>query len=366
MGTVNSTTSPWLSNQTVTSAEGRLALSASWAKASGSGILAEGGVIESSTPPTATVSGTNINVTAHQAIVEATGGTYVGTTTGTLAVPLQTPLPTAGQSRIDLIVAQIADSADSAIFQLASVTGTAAGSPSVPSVPANTTVLFQLTVTNTAPQPPTQRYRFTRPPGGIRLAEVGDVTAGTYSGEMRRFRNGQIDVWRTSGTPAWDPVAAPSAWTQFTPQLFASVTGAIPLGSGGTAIGRYIVQGKVMHLRYIFRADTQANGFNGGNGDVSTRLPSGYTSAPAEETQILAKLNAHLANGGLQGIFLGKCYIPASSTVMNLYMPVSSANCGLHTYMVSNGGAAGSGFPTIPGDFPRPAILVIQGTIEIT
>jgi hypothetical protein len=276
------------------------------------------------------------------------------------------PVPTAGQSRIDLIVGQISDPGDAAVYQLASVTGTAAGSPSVPSVPANTTVLFQLTVTNTAPQTPTIRYRFTRPPGGLRLCETGDTTAGTYSGEMRRFRNGQIDVWRTSGTPAWDPVAAPSAWTQFTPQLFAAVTGAIPLGSGGTAIGRYIVQGKVMHLRYVFRADTQANGFNGGNGDVSTRLPSGFTSAPAEETQILAKVNVHTINGGLQAIFLGKCYIPASSTLMNLYFPLNTTRSDLHTYMVSNGGTAGTGFPTIAGDFPRPAILVIQGTIEIT
>lgn len=363
MATVTSATSPWISNATVTSPEARLALAASWMKSPTSSILAETGVVEGSSPA-ASISGNNVIVTAHQVVVEASGGTYVCTSAAALTCPVDTPLPAAGQSRYDLLVAEVIDTADSAIYRIRSVAGVAAASPSVPATPANTVALFRVQVTNSGPQTPVALFGYTRAPGGIRLVNSGDTRAGSFTGDLRKFTTGQIDRW--TGT-AWETIASPAAWTQFTPALYAATSGAIPLGTGGSAIGRYIVAGKVMHLRYVFRAARQSAGFNGGDGDVSTRLPPGITSAPSEETQILAKLNVFPANTDtLTSIFLGKCFIPPSSTMMNLYFPVDYTRSDLHTYMVSNGGAAGSGFPVQPGDYPRPGVLVVQGTIEIS
>ena len=360
----NSLTSPWISNGTVTSPEARLALGASWMKSPSSPILAETGVVEGSTP-SASISSNSVIVTAHHVVVEATGGTHVCTTAVSMTCPLDTPLPSSGQSRFDLIVAEIVDTADSATYRLRSVTGVAAGSPSVPATPANTVALFRVPVTNSGPQTPVAIFGYTRAPGGIRLVRAGDTRAGSYVGDLRKFDTGQIDVWRGG---QWDTVVAPAAWTQFTPTLYSSGSGtAQVMGSGGSAIGRYLIAGKVMHLRYAFRRGT--TGFSGGWGDIYTQLPAGVTSAPAEETHILAKLNAHTLTGNaLAGIWMGKCFIPPSSNRMNLYFPISGARSDLTTYRYSDSaqGNPGTGFPQVAGDYPTPGILVIQGTIEIS
>ncbi|MGE0841164.1 hypothetical protein [Pseudonocardia sp.] len=358
-----STTDPWLSNQKVTSPEARLALSASWAKQVGSSILAESGAVEGA-GPSASVSGNNILVTAHQAIVEAALGTYVCSSTATMTVPMDTPLPTSGQSRYDIIYGEIVDSSDSATYRLNTVKSAASASPSIPNAPSNTVPLFRVQVTSAGPQTPVPIMSWARAPGAPRLVETGDTRNGAYIGDRRKFRDGSEDVWSGS---AWQRVVAPASWSQFTPQLLTSGDASgVPVGPNGSAIARYLVQGKSMHLRYIFRVGAGAP--PAGWGDIYTQLPPGITSAPTEETQILAKLNAHNPVGTLYGIFLGKCFIPPNSNGMYLYFPFSSARSDLGTYRmsVSSAGTAGTGRPLVPGGYPIPGILVIQGTIEIS
>lgn len=369
---------PWFATTQLTSPELRYAMATLLGGDISSPINVEGGVRPSGGDtngafvPTSNGSASNpsVSVAPGQCVIKrSVGGTYICTMTAATTVALDLPLPAAGQTRIDLLVAQVVDpEADSAAttgttFQLRTVLGTASASPVAPSVPADTLPLFKWTVNNAGAITAITSIRtYTRALGGVRLVDDGDTRAGSHPGDLRMRANGQLEVWKNG---IWNILASPASWTQFTPQLFASVTGLIPLGTGGSAIGRYMIQGKSMHLRYIFRADTQTNGFNGGDGNISTRLPPGVTSAVSEETQILAKLNMASANGPLASIFLGKAFIPPNSTMMNLYFPVDWSRSDLHTYMISNGGAAGSGFPFLTGDYPRPLILVIQGTIEI-
>lgn len=356
MGQVNSATTPWATTLAITEPEARLAMSASWAKAPSSSILSETGIPEGAAPA-ASVSGNTINVTAHHLIHEDASGTWVCTSAATLGCPLDTPLPSSGQSRFDLVVGEVV----AGVYRLRSITGTASASPSVPAVPANTTPLFRVPVTNAGPQTPVAIFGYTRAPGGIRLvSSLADTRAGSFTGDLRRTMTGVIQRW--TGT-AWETIASPAAWTEFTPTLYTQ-QGAQAMGSGGSAIGRYLVQGKVCHLRYVFRRGTS---FVGGWGDVTTRLPPGITSAPSEETQILAKLNANDAGNTLHAIFLGKCFIPPNSQMMNLYFPVDYTRSDLHTYQMSDSSAGnpGTGFPRIPGSYATPGILVIQGTIEI-
>lgn len=370
---------PWFATTQLTSPELRYAMATLLGGDISSPINVEGGVRPSGGDtngafvPTSNGSGTNpsVSVAPGQCVVKrSVGGTYICTMTTATTVALDLPLPAAGQTRIDLLVAQVVDpEADTSAtsgttFQLRTVLGTASASPVAPSVPVDTLPLYKWTVNNAGAITAITSIRtFTRALGGVRLVDDTDTRAGSHPGDLRMRANGQLEVWKNS---VWNVLASPAAWTQFTPQLFAGVTGAIPLGTAGSAIGRYMVQGKSMHLRYIFRADTQVNGFNGGQGDVSTRLPAGFTSAAAEETHILAKLNQHGINSTIQRIYMGKVFIPANSTMMNLYFPVAWDRSDLHTYQISApGGAPGSGFPVVPGDFPRPGVLVIQGTIEI-
>lgn len=364
MGTVASAVSPWATSGQITAPEARYAMAAGFAKSPSSTIQAEGGVIEGANPG-ASISGANCVVTAHQAVVESANGTFVGTAPASLSVPLQTPNPSAGQSRYDIVYGEITGAADTAaVYSLTSVTGTASGSPSIPSAPANTTPLFRVQVTNAGPQTPVPIYGYTRAPGGIRLVAAGDVRAGSFTGDLRKFSNGQIDVWNGS---AWVTITAPAAWSQFTPVLTSAAGGVVNLGAGGSAVGRYIVVGKLCHLRYIF--DAAGAGRAGGKGQVTCQLPPGVTAAPSGETQILAKLNAkRFSNEALWSIMLGVCFINAGTTTMQPYFPRITNDVGLGPYQIadSGAGAAGTGIPVLPGEFVMPGPLVIQGTIEIS
>lgn len=308
----------------------------------------------------AIVAGTeNLQQHAYQAIAET-------------AQSVTIPAASTSQTRLDRIVLRIRDSAfsgASADGDIVLVQGVQASSnPQLPAEPANSFTLATSSVTGTGTPVVTPAWRYTTAAGGIRPARAGTVDDGLaplYAGQYRDL-NGQL--LRGSGPGGtWQPVADSRGWQQFTPTLFNLGSGtptAQNMGGGGTAIGRYLVNGKVMHLRYIFRA---GSGFLGGFGDVFTELPPGFTSAAVEETQILAKLNATTTTGTLYAIFLGKCFLAPNSRRMALYFPVNINRSDLTTYRMSgdSGGTAGTGFPNVPGNYPLPGILVIQGTVEI-
>lgn len=369
---VASSVSPFFCNTALDPSELRYALAALVGRSPTDLIAAETGVLPSGdTAFTPTSNGTSgapqVSVNRGFAVVQNTGGSYIGTwpaaTNVTLTVPASNP-------RIDILCARVRDTdvdgSGVKVFEVLTVDGVPAASPTAPAVPAGHLPLYDVRVASSSQGGGltiTDRRRYTRAAGGVRYCPASELArAGSYPSDLRVQPNGQIDVW--VGT-AWFTVGTPAVWSQFTPQL-SSPGGDIPMGTGGQALalGRYLVSGKVCHLRYVFQAGT--TGFQGRWGDVWCYLPPGLTSAPTAETHIFAKLSVAWPIGTPNGAWTGSCYIPPNSNRMNLFFPTAPGDCRIREYRVSGDsqGLAGSGIPQIPGGYPAPGILVITGTIE--
>lgn len=373
MAVTASAVDPWFVNTALQSNEARFALAALVGRSPSDLIAAETGVLPSGDAafqPTSNGTSTAPKVSVDRGfcvVQTAAGGTYICTWPTAQPVSLTAP---ASNPRIDTLCARVrdtdVDSSGVKLFELITVDGTPAASPVAPAIPSGYLPLYDIRVGSTAQSGAltiTDRRTYTRGAGGIRYCPDWDLGRnGSYPGDLRVRANGAIDAWLGS---SWITVASPSVWTQFTPVLYTQNSGAQNLGTGGSAIGRYLIVGKVMHLRYIFRGGT---GTAYGWGDVYTQLPPGIVAAPSEETQILAKLNAHWPVGTLYAIWNGLCFINSSTNRMSLWFPVSSSRSDLTTYRISGdaAGTAGTGFPQVPAGFPTPGILVIQGTVEIT
>lgn len=366
-----SSTDPWISNQKVTSAEARLALGATWGKQVGSSILSESGVVEGQ-GPSASVSSGNVLVTAHQAVCEAALGTYVCTSTATMTVPIDTPFPTSGQSRFDIIYGEIVDSADSATYRLNTVKGTASASPSAPSAPANTVPLFRVPVTNAGPQTPVAIMGWARAVGASRLVETGDTRAGGYTGERRKFRNGREDVWTGS---AWLTVTAPTSWTQDNADLYFRGTGGggtgpagtADLGPGATKFVKWKLTGKDLEFKYIFKVGSGSAGIGMGSGEIYTTLPGGMTSAGY--AQWFEATLWVIGRAGVNNAFYwpgGRGVVPANSNQVSLYFPRANNDMQMLPYLVAvTPGVPNQSVPYVAGGFSDPGEVTIYGKIEV-
>lgn len=197
--------------------------------------------------------------------------------------------------------------------------------------------------------------------GAIGIRTAWDTRPGAYEGDFTyNLVNKSLDVWDGDG---WVAVASPAVWTAFTPRLYAD-SGECYLGNTGSAFGRYIVTGKIMHIRMEFRA--QIPGCNMGTGYITTRIPGGYKSAKLRESHIHCKLNSMSLGNGPQSIWLGDLYIPPDSTMMGFYFPTAKDNVQLNAYRVaSQAGQAGGSIPYIPNGYADPYILTLQGTYEV-
>lgn len=381
MGTVDSSHPPFFASTKLNAPHMREALAASWAQSPTQAVVAETGVVPAggnvqggfAVTASGSAGAPSVTISPGQCIIaRPVGGTYVGTLPVAVTCTVDTPLPSGGQTRIDVLCALIVDGeADGGtppqtnVLRFAMVTGTASASPAVPSVPAGYLPLWQVQVANSGSLSFTDVRTYTRAPGGLRFVNAGDTRPGSWPADFRVFASGQVDCWvNVSGTWTWVTVVNAQQWVQFTPTLYTQA-GAQALGTGGSAIGRYMVLGKLMHLRYIFRAGSN---MVGGWGDTYTQLPPGILAAPSEETQILAKLNASWPLGTLAAIFNGVCFINSGTNTMALYFPVSRSDCSLTTYRMSDSSAGnpGTGAPLVPNGYPLPGVLDIQGTIEIS
>lgn len=114
-----------------------------------------------------------------------TAGAYVSTLTSLATLTVQTADPS--NSRIDIVVAQVIDNGNNTSYgQVQIITGVAAPSPSVPSAPANSITLAQITVTAGATSITSgmisDKRPFTTTTGGILRAPKGSVTG--YLGQI--------------------------------------------------------------------------------------------------------------------------------------------------------------------------------------
>lgn len=324
------------------------------------------------TSPSATMA---VTVQAGQSqVYRSLGGPYQGTSTATFNVSIGASNTS---PRIDYVVMRFRDlgldGSGSAVATYAPIVlaGTPSGSPVEPTglltdgdlllaavtVRANTTSILNSDISDR------RVYNVAR--GGIYPKSSSDTRNGAYGGHTRYNQaSGAYEGWDGSN---WNVIAAPYTWSTFTPVLTyqgasgggSGSPGTVSLGTGGTALGRYLQVGKTLYLRYVFNGGTSPNG---GSGSIYTVLPGSFVSAMSGETQILAKLNTPATSG----IWNGVCFIPANSTQMFPYFPNSQSDNRMNQWMVANSpGVTGTGVPAVSGQLSNPSVLVIQGVVEV-
>jgi len=366
---------PLVLNQRTSTLEFRAGMATAFPSSVGDRLLVEGGVLPSAddamfaTTSSGTTSSPSVTVGSGQAVIPVTGNYGYECTwpAGQGAIALTAPPAT--NPRKDLLVARVYNAAESGDaftgFYLETIDGTPASNPVPPTVPPGSIPLKDVQVSTGGVLTITDRIYYTRAAGGVRRTENDGSRAGSHPRDLRINTLGTLDVWQGG---AWQTLATPAIWSQFTPTLYYSgaasggtgAGGTMSLGTGGSAIGRYIIVGKTCTLRYAFRGGS--GGF-GGSGSVYTTLPPGLTSAPIEETQILAKLNVldYPAE-----VYLGPCFIPSNNNLMYPFFARGIADCRLAPYTIAtSNGAAGTGIPYIGGSYPSLGILIIQGQIEV-
>lgn len=383
MGSVNASNAPYFASTALNAPQMRLAMGAVWADSpSGAGteagVVPSGGNANSAFTPSSTGSAgaPAITVQPGQCVIQrAVGGTYVGTLTASVSLLIDTPLPSAGQTRWDVLCATIVDGeADggtppqTCALQFITVKGTAGASPSVPSVPAGYLPLYNVLVTNGGSLTFTDVRTFTRGVGGLRFVAAGDVRAGSYPADQRIFATGQVDTWLfVNSTWQWITTTAPAIWTQINVNYsYAGGSGGtINFGTGGTSICRYKRSSNDLALSY--EAILGSAGWNMGTGRLSTVLPNGWVTPAGRDQWIPCHLYCNDAVSGFNGDIAGLALVNGGSNVITPWFPINPAsNVWMQPYLVVvTAGVNGQSVPVVPGGYAMPTRLHIAGSLEL-
>lgn len=329
--------------------------------------------------------GMAVTINAGQyAIFRGANGVYLGAVTATVTLTHGASSPS--NPRIDYIVLRVRDpGVDSGVTQSAQLLILAGSPASVPSGPDafltdGDMVLAAVTVrtatTAITPTDVSDRRVFITSRGGITPRQANDNRAGAYEGQYRD-NTASKNLERWSGT-TWEPVAAPSEWIQWTPRLMCDGTGTdIGLGSGSKRIGRFQLVGKRLDFLYWF--EWGAPPWNGGTGDIFTRLPlhpvTGQTMVGVGYSQWV---QCHLwtENSAYTGDFAGQALLHANSNRITPffprchghYPPDFPVDMNTDPYRIATTqGAAGTGVPRLflPLGFPEGGDLGVMGHAEI-
>jgi hypothetical protein len=389
LGTASSAVSPWISSGTVTSPEARHALGAAFQASATSAIAAEVGVLpgggsaaNAAFVPTSngTASAPRVSVAPGKAIVQsALGHVYECTLDAAANVLLDTPLPASGLTRIDVLCGRVLDTeADgggtAGTFQLITVTGTSAASPAVPTVPSGYLPLYRMTLANSGSISNITSVRtWARATGAPRLVEVGDVVAGAFPGDLRRFADGRVDAWTGS---AWITTVAPAAWTQVNAAYVyaGGGGGTCSFGSTGTSICRYKRAGNDLTVSY--EARWAGTGINMGTGNITTVLPQGWVTPTGRDQILPCHIWVNDSVSGVQQDWAGLAFVLSGSNILRPYFPwnIGDQATGIAPYKVANDvGVPGFGVPYVKNGstvgFPQGSAaggsLHVTGLIEL-
>lgn len=388
MGSTTSTISPFFAAKTLNASEMRYALEAAFnpspssVMAAETGVIAGGGNTNTAFVPTSVGTGgaPAISVAPGQCVIQRpTGGTYVCTLpTASSNILIDTPLPSSGQTRIDVLCASVVDGeADGGTppqtntLTLTTVKGTAGASPTPPATPAGSLALYRVTVNNAGALTFTDVRTYTRATGGIRPVAAGDVRAGSSPGDLRIFSTGQIDAWiNPTGSWAWVTIVAPSVWTQVNVP-WTSPGGACSFGSGSgpggpaAAYCRYKRAGNDLSISYnsIFGS----SGISMGTGSITTVLPNGWVTPTGRDQWIPAHLWVNDSVSGLVADFAGLALITGGSNTVWPFFLIQAQNTNIGQWKVADTlGVPGHSIPLIIAGFAQGGSIQIgPATIEI-
>ncbi|MCW2904698.1 MAG: hypothetical protein JWO67_6963 [Streptosporangiaceae bacterium] len=383
MGSVVSTMAPFFAAKTINAPAMRQAMGAIWADGpvgigAETGVVPSGGNSQGSFSPTSVGSSSApaVSLSPGQCVIQRpTGGTYVCTLpVASGNITLTTPLPASGQTRIDVVCASVVDGeADGGTppqtntLTLSTVTGTAAASPTVPSVPAGFLPLWNVTVNNAGALTFADARIFTRGVGGVRFVQAGDTRAGSYPADLRIFATGQVDCWlNPTGTWAWITIVAPSVWTQVSlPYSYAGGSGGTcNLGTTGSTLCRYKRAGNDLALSY--EALWGGPPYNMGNGAINTVLPNGWVTPTGRDQWMPCQLFVNDSVSGFTGNMAGLALVKSGSNQVRPYFPRDGGFSWLFPYTVQQTiGTPGQSYPQVGNGYAQGGSLHIAGTIEL-
>jgi hypothetical protein len=278
------------------------------------------------------------------------------------------PSAPASQTRRDLIVMRVRDSAYSGVdadADLVLVQGTPASSnPQLPVAPANSVIIAQVSTAGTAVPVASGAFAYTCAPGGIRPARGGvvdDEILPQFPGQYRDV-DGVLQRGDASGG-VWQPIGSVAPWDEATAAL-RNGSGDVGLGTGGQAKVRSQVFGKRAHLRYTFLFGTSPNG---GSGFIYTQLPEGLTLHPTGVQRLTGVLRTAPSGDYVQTYdwpVYGYCD-PATPNIFIVTPAVLESS--ILDYFRASGGANNQAVPYIPSGSPVAAgvTLDMSGVVEL-
>lgn len=379
MGSATSAVSPWFATSSLNANELRYALAALLGCSPTNPVASEAGVIPgpAGADPFAPVSNGSssaprVSVAPGACVIQRpTGGTYVGTWDVAQNILLDTPLPSSGQTRWDLLVADITDdeadagsaTSDRVKLRVRTVTGTPSSSPTTPATPAGAIPLFRMRVSNAGAITNIESLRpWTRTQGAPRLVEDGDTRAGSHPSDLRIFRSGQIDAWVLLGsTWQWLTIVQPAVWkTVDSPLVYAGAgsiaAGTVNPGSGGSMKCTYKLAGKDLSISWTALF---GSGTGGGAGQITGLLPDNLVAAASVwfPAHVFTPGEAAPINSSRADVS-GMAYVPAGSGIVYPFFPIGvipGDSIDLREAPLQNAGSTGtrgSGVPRIPNGFP--------------
>lgn len=278
------------------------------------------------------------------------------------------PAAPVSQTRRDLIVMRVRDSAYSGTFadaDLVLVQGTPASSnPQLPAAPSNSVIIAQVTTAGTGVPVASGAFAYTCAPGGIRPARGGtvdDEIAPQYPGQYR-----DVDGELQRGNAAngiWQPLGSVAAWTENTAAL-KSNQGDVGMGTGGQAKVRHQIFGKRAHLRYTFLFGTSPNG---GSGFIYTQLPGGLTLHPTGVQRLTGVLRT-VPSGDYVQTFDWPVYGYCDPSTPNIFIVTPAViEQSILDFFRASGGANNQSVPYIPSGSPVASgvTLDMSGVVEL-
>lgn len=184
-------------------------------------------------------------------------------------------------ARIDLVVAKVEDSFYSGstdAWSLEVVTGTASGSPAVPTAPANSIPLAQVAVAAAATTISngniTDRRIFYTASGGIIPCTSSTKPALNTVSEGQAIYLTDTSDLQFKQTGAWVTRSLNTTVSSYTP-TWTSLTGGAPSIGNGSLSGRYV---RIGNLGFVWIDLSGGSSTNFGGGTWEMTLPSGWTS----------------------------------------------------------------------------------------
>lgn len=244
--------------------------------------------------------------------ISSTQGMYTVVSDAVTNLAIATSNPS--NPRIDIVICTVADAGysggvNNATFSV--VTGTPAGSPVAPALPASSIVLAQVlvgaAVATIVTANITDRRLMQGAAGG--LVQASSAFMPTYAPqgmELYQYDTGKVKIY--SSGAVWEDLMQPGAWQTYAPAW--TSTGTAPVIGNGSVTGRYSKVGRTCVGGVMLLLGSTSNA---GTGFYNLSLP--FPSATVATWQWQGTWNANLSGGA----YIGVSVVGSNSSQITMY-----------------------------------------------